>query len=618
MQVRAQLMLFIASFSILFILFLLGSNYENYKSKQLYITNQTEKLEKNAKNSIKLVSATVENSINDYTYWDEMRDFSFTGDTAFSNLNLDPVVETFTDYIWVYNLKSELLYVKNNDNYEFIENPIIISNLYKLFDTVENSEIKFANYFIRKDTVLISIFGASIYPTLDNIKVTKPSGVLFFGKVIDQDFIKNLSFSTDSKVMYFFDSTFYKNTNNNIIFTKINLFDQNNNYVATLVFERTDFYLESNQKRHFQVFFLVITLSIFVLIIAYIILNSIVSKPLKKIITTLDNGKLTQINKLLTKTNEFGKISKLIVDFFIQKQKLQEAFEEVNTKNTELFQQKEEIRTQSENLKEANVEIIAQKDLIEKNHKNITDSIIYAQRIQTAVLPHIDFLKTFFPESFILFKPRDIISGDFYFIKQIRKHTIIAAADCTGHGVPGAFMSMLGIALLNEIALNPEIRTSSQVLEELRIQIKNSLQQTGQFHEQQDAIEISFVAIQNDNLTASYSGANLPLWIIRNMELIEFHPDKQPAGVYPNEKPFTEKIVQLQKNDSIYLFSDGYASQLGGDKYSLFRTVSLKTKLLEICNLMMLEQKKILEDVHANWKLGFNQTDDILIIGVKI
>jgi len=303
--------------------------------------------------------------------------------------------------------------------------------------------------------------------------------------------------------------------------------------------------------------------------------------------------------------------------------------------NAQILQQKEEIITQRD-------EIEIQKQEIEIKHNQIKGSINYAKRIQEAVLPRKDFIELVLPEHFIFFKPRDIVSGDFYFIKQIKNFTLIAAADCTGHGVPGAFMSMLGIALLNELVRNTEIQTPAQLLNELRNQIKSSLQQVGQVAEQQDGMDIAFCAINLETMEMSFSGAHNPCWIFRkeirvkseklnvenelneqklltfNYKLLTLEADHQPVGIYLKEKPFTENKIQLQKDDIFYIFSDGYHSQFGGKKNLPLKSKYFKELLSEICNLELSEQKQILEKKFNEWKGDNEQTDDVLVIGIKI
>ena len=317
----------------------------------------------------------------------------------------------------------------------------------------------------------------------------------------------------------------------------------------------------------------------------------------------------------------------------VEKQK-----DEILDKNEELNQLNHEISTQRDNLKEMNDElsamndeILKQRNEIEQKNLKITDSIQYAQRIQSAVLPSQNILDNAFAQNFVLFRPRDIVSGDFYFINRNNQYIFLAAADCTGHGVPGAFMSMLGIALLNEIVRKPEIKSAAQVLNELRSQIKNSLQQTGQPGEQQDGMDIAFCAINLENLQMEYAGANIPLWIIKNgnlekkneseisnSSLIVYDSDRQPIGIYPKEKSFTNHQIKLEKGDSFYIFSDGYHSQFGGKKRDKLSIKRLQETILLNADKSLSEQKEMLEQNFDNWRGENEQVDDLLVIGVKV
>ncbi len=303
---------------------------------------------------------------------------------------------------------------------------------------------------------------------------------------------------------------------------------------------------------------------------------------------------------------------------------------EIMGKNIELETQKEEMQAQADSLEEAYAEIMNQKEEIHQIHNQILSSINYASIIQNAVLPTPRFIQQFFPEHFIIYRPRDIVSGDFYFIKQISDYYVIAAADCTGHGVPGAFMCMLGIALLNEIVHNIEINCASRVLDKLRIQIKNALQQTGLPDEVQEGMDIAFCIINNNTLEMSYSGAFSPLWLVKNSDsamlkgnsihdqFVIYEGDTQPVGVYSKEKSFTEHKIQLEKNDVFYIFTDGYVSQFGSEKNETFKTYRFKKLLKEIHLLPMDEQKQILETRFSEWKENQAQTDDVLVLGVRI
>jgi len=265
-----------------------------------------------------------------------------------------------------------------------------------------------------------------------------------------------------------------------------------------------------------------------------------------------------------------------------------------------------------------------QKLEIERTHEKITNSIIYAKRIQSAILPEIKSISTLTPKLFILFKPRDIVSGDFYWYKTTGKYYAIVAADCTGHGVPGAFMSILGISILNEIVTFRNIKMPAQVLTEMRHYIKRTLQQTGQKDEQHDGIDIAFCCISTETNELTFAGAHNPFWLFRKneteniIEFIEIHADRQPVGIYLKEKPFTENKLQLQTDDVFYIFSDGFHSQAGGEKNLPLKSKYFKEILTNICCLPMETQKEVLNNKFETWKGNHQQTDDVTVIGIKV
>ena len=294
-------------------------------------------------------------------------------------------------------------------------------------------------------------------------------------------------------------------------------------------------------------------------------------------------------------------------------------------RTAEIIQQKEEIQAQADNLLQANNEITEkneilrkQKNEIEEKNQHITSSIEYASRIQNAVLPPKELIRKHLPEYFILFKPRDIVSGDFYWLKQIGSHTVYAAADCTGHGVPGAFMSMLGISFLNEIVNKTRFDKPAEILGKLRKKVKSSLRQTGKDNESKDGMDIALCIIDNENMILEYAGAYNPAYIIRKGVLHELKATRNPIGIYLKEKDFENHSFKLEKNDIIYTFSDGYVDQFGGEDNSKFKTKNFKKLLIEIYDKPMQEQKKILEGVFLKWKGNTEQTDDIIIFGVKV
>jgi len=291
--------------------------------------------------------------------------------------------------------------------------------------------------------------------------------------------------------------------------------------------------------------------------------------------------------------------------------------------NKLLAKQKNEIENQLFIITKQNSEIQNQLETITHQKSEITDSIHYARKIQNAMLPPQEQISAVLPENFILYKPKDIVSGDFYWFSTIYSGNnlskiIITAADCTGHGVPGAFMSMLGISLLNEIVNEKQIIEPHEILNHLRINVKQSLRQTGKDNEQQDGMDIALCIIDLDNQKIQYSGANNPLYLIRNGEFIEFKADRMPIGIYPKDnKSFQFKEIDLQSNEMLYIFSDGYVDQVGGAENRKYLSKNFKALLSEICEKPMDIQQQILNDTIENWKGSESQIDDILVIGFK-
>ncbi|MFA5647018.1 MAG: SpoIIE family protein phosphatase [Bacteroidales bacterium] len=272
-------------------------------------------------------------------------------------------------------------------------------------------------------------------------------------------------------------------------------------------------------------------------------------------------------------------------------------------------------------VKERTAEIVEQNKKIETQNKSITDSIRYAKRIQTAVLPDKQTCKLF--DYFIYFLPKDIVSGDFYWVHHFEKHKrlIFIAADCTGHGVPGAFMSMLGTSFLNEIVAKLDVNHSDSILNLLRNDVINTLSQglkEGDRDERKDGMDMALVSINLETMIMEFSGANNPLVLIRNGELTEYKPDKMPIGAYVKQHiPFQRTEIQLESGDQFYLFSDGYVDQFGGGNGRKYMKKRFKEYLLSISSQPMNIQKALLKEEMSIWMKDDEQIDDQLIIGVK-
>ncbi len=289
-------------------------------------------------------------------------------------------------------------------------------------------------------------------------------------------------------------------------------------------------------------------------------------------------------------------------------------------------------------LEKANAEIILkneglqnQNDQIAKQKKQIVSSIEYARRIQEAVLDTTEEIIAVAPDSFILFKPRDIVSGDFYWFKKVevftKEYHVFTAADCTGHGVPGAFMSMLGTSFLNEIITEfyTELN-AADILNRMREEIKKHLHQAEGSRMVKDGMDMALCAIDYELLELQFAGANNPLFIVRYQngtyakEVVEIEPDRMPIGVHLREKPsFTNHRIAVSRGDMLYLFSDGYTDQFGGEHGDKYKKKRFKELLIRVVSLPLPEQKVVLEQELAGW-MGdkYHQIDDITVIGVRV
>ena len=284
---------------------------------------------------------------------------------------------------------------------------------------------------------------------------------------------------------------------------------------------------------------------------------------------------------------------------------LQVAFSEIEHKNNKLI---EVYNTLEQN-----------RDVLALKNKEITDSIKYAKRLQQAILPADSYIDSILPDSFVLYKPKDIVSGDFYWLEKHKDLILFAAVDCTGHGVPGAFMSIVGYNLLNQAVNENGIITPNLILNALNKNITKTLRQSPEDSIVKDGMDIALCSINAEKTKLQYSGAYNSLWLIRNKELVEYKADKHPIGLFVGEElnQFTNHEIDLKKGDIVYVFTDGFADQFGGPKGKKFKYKQLQQLLLQISETPMKEQKVALEATIESWKGDLEQVDDILIMGVK-
>jgi serine phosphatase RsbU (regulator of sigma subunit)/HAMP domain-containing protein len=283
-------------------------------------------------------------------------------------------------------------------------------------------------------------------------------------------------------------------------------------------------------------------------------------------------------------------------------------------------------RILEQKVKERTEEVVKQKDEIESQnqrleelYKDVTDSIRYAKRLQYSILPPAEKIDEICPNSFVLFKPKDIVSGDFYWFDKMDGKSYCAAVDCTGHGVPGAFMSLVGANGLNASVQEHHTAQPGKIMDELNAYVSETLNKTSDDNDVRDGMDLSLIAIDYEKNQLEFSGAYNPIYIIRDEEFIILKADKFAIGSFePGTKHYSNESFQLEEGDQIYLFSDGYADQFGGAKGKKFLYKTFREELLKIHKLDPQEQRNALNKTIVNWQGDYAQVDDILVIGIRI
>lgn len=248
------------------------------------------------------------------------------------------------------------------------------------------------------------------------------------------------------------------------------------------------------------------------------------------------------------------------------------------------------------------------------------DSIEYAKKIQEAILPSMENIHNEFPDSFVFYKPKDIVAGDFYWLGKNENNVFIAAADCTGHGVPGAMVSVVCSNALNRAVNEFKLDDPGKILDKVRELVIETFEKSGS--EVKDGMDISLLTLKRNGdrsiCEAKWAGANNPVWIISGKQLTEIKADKQPVGKFIHNTPFTTHLLNLHKGDSIYLITDGFADQFGGPRGKKYKYKNLKELLLQNSDSKMMEQALVLEKSFVKWKSDIEQVDDVTILGIKL
>ena len=355
-------------------------------------------------------------------------------------------------------------------------------------------------------------------------------------------------------------------------------------------------------KKELTTFFILFGLTIISLLVLMFQKTKLITSPIKKLVENINRIREGDF-KERAEVEGNNEIATLSEQYNLMLEKIEQYYSELEQKVIE--------RT---------AQISRQKDEIEEQKKQIMDSIHYARRIQNAILPSDDFVKKVLPDSFVLYKPKDIVSGDFYWATEREGKSIFAVVDCTGHGVPGAFMSIVGSNNLNYAVNVSGARKPSDILDALNEGVTHSLRQREATNSVKDGMDVALCAIDFKTKKLEFAGAYNPVYHVRNNVMTEIGGDKFPIGAFIGEelKKFKNNEIDLLEGDTVYIFSDGYKDQFGGEKGKKFLSKRFKDLIVEISQKPVHEQKETLDKTIEFWMKDYSQVDDILIIGVKI
>jgi serine phosphatase RsbU (regulator of sigma subunit) len=376
-------------------------------------------------------------------------------------------------------------------------------------------------------------------------------------------------------------------------------------------------------------FISIFSITLILVIILIYFKTKIITDPIKKLVLKVNritHGHLNERaevignNEITTLSKQFNLMIEELESYYNElEQKVEERTREIQQQKEEIAAQRDAIEDQRNMLADKNDSLENAYKEIQAQKKHITDSIVYAQRIQNAILPPRPLIDKAVPNNFIFYKPKDIVSGDFYWVDKQAGKSIIAAVDCTGHGVPGAFMSIIGSNQLDYAVRTKKARSASEILDCLNEGVSNALRQETGKTNIRDGMDIALLVIDYKNMELEFAGAYNPLYMIRNNELESFKADKNAIGShgeYPDRK-YTNHVIKIEKGDLYYIFSDGYADQFGGPNGRKFMYKQFKELLLSVSHLPLDEQQARVDSVFEDWKGSETQVDDILLIGIK-
>lgn len=595
--------------------------YHNLINRQARINTkiQNEELYKSVHAVLESRGEFIDRVSIDYSCYDWMYHFVKHPDTTSIKHFISPPEILDMDFFQIFNLRRETVFEQSTQQCVCSNGAIKYDT--EFFDRLYSK--RYLQYFSIYKGKLYQIVASTVHPSVDLGKKVPPAGYLVVGKVIDSLQLNKIEKLLTCRINILgADEISILDTTKGVV---LPLYSYDQKKIGGIYVTKVITYNDIVRPLNNYIDRLVIITFILVAFIIIYAYNRTVLKPLLIIQRALDTYSEKEARKLMFKRDEYGKIARLIVRFFIQRESLTKKIDELlKTKedlkllNKELQTQKEELQATANNLELANESIQSQKKLV-------TDNIYYASIVQQAALiPSLD-IGSVFQEHFILFKPRDVISGDFYWFKKLYGKYYVAVADCTGHGLSGALMSMLGVSFLNQIVTLPgsEEFTAAEILQQLREFTVQSLHQQGGTVEVHDGMDIALCIFDFDKMVLEYAAAYSPLYILRPakdkaFKMTALRGDPIPVGSSYSNAEFTNHTLELHKDDIVYLSSDGFVDQFGGPEDKKFMTKNFKDLLASIAHYPLEEQKNILEFTFEGWKGNSYQVDDVTVVGLKI
>jgi len=496
----------------------------------------------------------------------------------------------------------------------------------------------FIDFYHRIGNVLYEYHGAAIVSASDMItRQEKAKGYLFMVKKISYELLSEYQNAIgNAETGLVFTQSEIKNTEEfafpNYLIIK-DMKDYNDETIAYMYFVFKNS-LVGMFKRFVPIFLLVAFMCLLITIAIMRYSTVKITRPLKNIAESFDTGKTDKILPLKKETNEFGVISEMMEEFFIQKDslvslntELHQSREEVMVQNEALQQQKEEISAQHENvlmlneeLSAINEDLAAQKKEVQEAHDQLTSGITYASRLQSAMLQAVEPESDMFKDFCIVYYPKHIVSGDFYFTRKIGDTIIACLGDCTGHGVPGAMLASMGISFLTQLLLQygEDELMPDEILMHLKDKVSSALGLDQEGEQRTDGMDVALLIYNKVSRNGYFSGAHRPMVMIRDGEVFTIKGDNIPIGHFRKEGKFTPVNINFQPGDKVYLFSDGCSDQTGGEQKRRLMIQNFRAKLLEFSTMPFAEQKKAIEDLIFGWKGSLPQTDDISLLGFEV